>query len=116
MVPLVSLETVSSITVSEEMSINGFGGQRSLFKLTQSSTMPIQLVVVAQASLKPISVSNAPIRSAVVNGTSQVAMEDGDDDFGGSKGSATTNNDSNLKGVHLLGPTIREMVGDLDKS
>ena len=31
------------------------------------------------------------------------------------EGSATTTNDSDLEGVHLPGPTIRELVGDLDK-
>ena len=116
MVPSVSSAMVSSITLSEEMSNYGFGGQRSLFRLTQSSTMPVQPMVVAQASLEPISVSSALIGSAKVNGTSQVAMEDGDEDFGGSEGSATTNDDSDLEEVHLLGPTIRELVGDLDKS
>ena len=116
MVPSVSSAMVSSITLSEEMSNYRFGGQRSLFRLTQSSTMPVQPMVVAQASLEPISVSSALIGSAKVNGTSQVAMEDGDEDFGGSEGSATTNDDSDLEEVHLLGPIIRELVGDFDKS
>ena len=31
------------------------------------------------------------------------------------EGPATTTNDSDLEGVHLPGPTIRELVGDLDK-
>ena len=44
--------------------------------------------------------------------TSQVATKDGDEDFVGPEGLATTNNDSDLEGVHLLGPTIRELFGD----
>ena len=40
----------------------------------------------------------------------------GDEDFVGSEGPVTTNNDSDFEGSHLPGPTIRELVGDLDKS
>ena len=46
--------------------------------------------------------------------TSQVATEDGDEDFVGSEVSATTNEDSNLEGVHQSWSTIRELVGDLE--
>ena len=104
---------VSSITVLEVTSVDGFGGQRSQ---TQSSTMPIKPVGMAQASTEPISTFSAPIVLALVTLTSQVATEDGDEDFVGSKGSTTTNNDSDLEVVHLPGPTIRELVGDLAKS
>ena len=102
MVPVVSSATVSSIMVSKATGVDGFGGQRSQ---TQFSTMPIKPVGVAQASSEPVSISSAPIVSALVTWTSQVATEDAD-------GSATTNNDSDFEGVHLLGPTIRELFGD----
>ena len=102
MVPVVSSAMVSSITVSEAAGVDGFGGQRSQ---TQFSTMPIKPVGVAQASSEPVSISSAPIVSALVTWTSQVATED-------AEGSATTNNNSDLEGVHLLGPTIRELFGD----
>ena len=45
-----------------------------------------------------------------------MAKEDGEEDFVGSEGSATTNYDFESEGVHLPSPTIRELVGDLDKS
>ena len=102
MVPVVSSATVSSIMVSKATGVDGFGGQRSQ---TQFSTMPIKPVGVAQASSEPVSISSAPIVSALVTWTSQVATED-------AEGSATTNNNSDLEGVHLLGPTIRELFGD----
>ena len=60
--------------------------------------------------VKPVGVVQASSES------SQMAKEDGKEDFVGSEGSATTNYDSESKGVHLPGPTIRELVGDLDKS
>ena len=50
--------------------------------------------------------------SATVTLTSQVATKDGDEDFVDPEGLATTNNDSDLEGVHLLDPTIRELFGD----
>ena len=93
MLPAVSSAMVSSITVLEEMGADGFGGPNSQ---NQSSTLPV----------KPMG----------VNLTSQVVTEGGDVDFVGLEGSATTTNDSDLEGVHLPGPTIRELVGDLDKS
>ena len=46
----------------------------------------------------------------------QVAKEDGEEDFVGSEGSDTTNYDFESEGVNLSGPTIRKLVGDLDKS
>ena len=45
-----------------------------------------------------------------------MAKKDGEEDFLGSEGSATTNYDFESEGVHLPSPTIRELVGDLDKS
>ena len=98
----IMVPVVSSATVSEATGVDGFGGQRSQ---TQFPTMPIKPVGVAQASSEPVSISSAPIVSALVTWTSQVATED-------AEGSATTNNDSDLEGVHLLGPTIRELFGD----
>ena len=93
MLLVVSSAMVSSTMVSEVMGVDGFGG---LSSQNQSSTLPVKLVGV--------------------NLTSQVATEGGDVDFVGSEGSATTTNDFDLEGVHLPGPTIRELVGDLDKS
>ena len=52
----------------------------------------------------------------MVNLTSQVTTKGRDVDFVGSEGLATTSNNSNLEGVHLPSPTIRELVEDLDKS
>ena len=52
----------------------------------------------------------------MVNLTSQVVMEGGDEDFAGLEGFVTTNNESDFGGAHLHGPTIRELVEDLDKS
>ena len=54
--------------------------------------------------------------SVLVSLSSPVASEDGDEDFVGSEGPVTTNNDSDFEGAHLPGPIIRELVGDLDKS
>ena len=48
--------------------------------------------------------------------TSQVVTEDGDEDFVGSEVSATAHEDFDLEGVQQPCPTIRELVGDLDKS
>ena len=72
MVPVVSSATVSSIMVSKATGVDGFGGQRSQ---TQFSTMPIKPVGVAQASSEPVSISSAPIVSALVTWTSQVATK-----------------------------------------
>ena len=44
--------------------------------------------------------------------SSPVASEEGEDDFVGSEGLVT----SNFKGAQLPGPTIMELVEDLDKS
>ena len=52
----------------------------------------------------------------MVNLTSQVVTEDGDEDFVGSEVSAIAHEDSDLEGVQQPCPTIRELVGDLDKS
>ena len=109
----VSSTMVSSITMSKVMGTDGFGGLRSQ---NQSSTLPVKPVGVAQASCEPVLITTNPIVSVIVNLTSQVATEGGDVDFMGSEGSATVTNDSNIEGVHLLGPTIRELVGNLDKS
>ena len=62
---------------------------------------------------EPVMTFTNPIVSTLVPLTSQVALDDGEEDFVGSKGSATTNNDSDFK---LPGPTIKKLVCDLDKS
>ena len=49
--------------------------------------------------------------SKLVNLTSQVATEGEDVDFVGLEGLATSNNDSNIEGVHLPSTTIRDLVG-----
>lgn len=48
--------------------------------------------------------------------TSQVATKYGDEDFVGSEVLAITNEDFDLEEVHQSWPTIRGLVGDLDKS
>ena len=96
---VVHLACVSSITVSDVRGADGFGGSRS-----QNQTS------------EPVSITTTPIVSELGNSTSQVAMEGGDVEFVGSEGAATTNNDSDLEGVLLPGTTIRDLVGDLDKS
>ena len=40
----------------------------------------------------------------------------GDEDFVGSDRSDTINTDSYYEEAHLVGPTIKELFGDLDKS
>ena len=65
---------------------------------------------------EPIRTFTDSIVSALVSLSSPVASEDGDEDFVGSEGLVTTNNDSDFEGAHLPGPTIRELIGDLDKS
>ena len=114
--------------------------QHSPTPLTQPPTVLTGALVVAQASHIPLLTINAPsgsrlvpvvssamiselvmtfidpIVSALVSLTSQVASDDGDEDFVGSEGSAPTNSDSNFEGADLPGPTIKELVGDLDKS
>ena len=52
------------------------------------------------------------IVSKLVPLSSPMASEDGDENLVGSEGSVT----SDFEGVQLPGPTIRELVGDLDKS
>ena len=94
---VLSSATLSSSFAPEVMGADSFSGSRIQ---TQPSTMPVKPVGVVQAH------SESP----------QVAKEDGEEDFVGSEGSDTTNYDFESKGVNLLGPTIRELVGDLDKS
>ena len=66
--------------------------------------------------LEPVRTFTDPIVSALVSLSSLVASEDGDEDFVGSEGPVTTNNDSDFEGAHLPGLIIRELVRDLDKS
>ena len=63
MVPFV---TISPIAVAEVVGDVGVGGQISLIRHIQPSTMPILPVVVAQASLEPISASSALIGLGMV--------------------------------------------------
>ena len=65
---------------------------------------------------EPIRTFTNSIVSALVFLSSPVASEDGDEDFVGSEGPVTTNNDFDFEGAHLPSPTIRELIGDLDKS
>ena len=53
-----------------------------------------------------------PIVPAIVSLDSPVASEVGEEDFVGLEGPGT----SIFEGAQLPGPTIRELVGDLDKS
>ena len=93
----VSSAKLSSIIALKVTGVNSFGGPRNQ---NQFSTMQFKPVGVVQASSE----------------YSQMAKEDGEEDFVGSKVSATTNYDFESEGVHLPSPTIRELVGDLDKS
>ena len=94
---VVSSATMSSIFAPKVMGADSFSGPRVQ---TQSSTKPV----------KPVGAVQAPSESP------QVAKEDGEDDFVGSEGLDITNYDFESEGVNLPGPTIRELVGDLDKS
>ena len=78
--------------------------------------MPVKSVGVAQASSELVMTYTDPVVLALVPLTSQVATEDGDEDFVGSDGSDTINTDSYYEEAHLVGPTIKELFGDLDKS
>ena len=78
--------------------------------------MPVKSVGVAQASSELVMTCTDPVVLALVPLTSQVATEDGDEDFVGSDGSDTINTDSYYEEAHLVGPTIKELFGDLDKS
>ena len=113
LVLVVSSATMSSTIASTVTGANSFGGP-SLE--TQSYTMSVKPVGVVQASSESVIAYSDPMVSTQVSLTSQVATEDGEEDFVGSEGSATTKYDSDSEGVHLHGPTIRELVGDLDKS
>ena len=137
MSPKVTLDTISSLAATE---VVGESGQHSPAQLAQPPTAPTGPTVVAQASHEPLSVISAPsgsrlvpvvssatisetvmtftnsIVSTLVSLTSQVASDDGDENFVGLEGLTTTNNDFDFEGAHLPGPTIRELVGDLDKS
>ena len=54
--------------------------------------------------------------SVLVSLSSPMASNDGVEDFVGSEGSVTTNNESNFEGAHLHGPTIKELVRDSEES
>ena len=61
---------------------------------------------------EPIRTFTDSIVSALVFLSSPVASEDGDEDFVGSEGLVT----SDFEGAQLPRPSIKELVGDLDKS
>ena len=115
--------------------VAGKGGQHSPISIAQ---LPIALtgpMMAAQASHKQISPISAPSGSRLVpevspamileqvltlieprvsklvSLSSPVASEKGEDDFVGSEGLVT----SDFEGAQLPGPTIKELVGDLDK-
>ena len=73
-------------------------------------------MVSSTAILEPVMTLTNPIVSVLVALSSSVASNDGVEDFMGLEGSVTTNNESNFEGAHLHGPTIKELVGDLEKS
>ena len=73
-------------------------------------------MVSSTAILEPVMTLTNPIVSVLVSLSSSVASNDGVEDFMGLEGSVTTNNESNFEGAHLHGPTIKELVGDLEKS
>ena len=133
----VILDIISSL---EATKVAGDGGQHSPPRLVQPPTVPTGPAVVAQASHEPLSGISAssgsrlvlvvslatiskpvmtftdPLMSALVPLTSQVALDDGEEDFVGSEGLATTNNNSDFEGAHLPGPMIKKLVCDLDNS
>ena len=111
LVPVLSSAMISSITISKVTCVDALGSPRTY---TQCSFMPVKSMGVAQASSEPIMTCTDPIMLALVPLTSQVATEDGDEDFVGSKGSDTINTD--YEEAHLASPTIKELFGDLDKS
>ena len=109
----VSLATMFSIIAPEMMGSDGCGGRSNQ---TQPFTMSSKPVGAVQATSDSIPTCSDSMVSALVSLTSQMATEDKEEDFVGSEGSVTTNYDSECEGIHLLGPTIRELVRDLDKS
>ena len=72
------------------------------------------------ASLEPMEamvlLSGDPVENLVVNSSSPVATKDEDEEYLGLKVRATVHESFNFKGVLHSCPTIRELVGDLDKS
>ena len=62
--------------------------------------------------LEPVLTLTKPRVLKLVSLSSPVALEDGEDDFVGSEGLFT----SDFEGAQLPRPTIKELVGDLDKS
>ena len=113
LMPVVSSATVFTTIAPEVMGSNGCGGRSNQ---TQPFTMSGKPVGAVQAASESVPTYNDPMVSALVSLTSQMAMKDGEEDFVGSEGSVTTNYDSECKGVHLPNHTIKELVGDLDKS
>ena len=115
--PKVTLDIIFPLVT---MKVAGKGGQHSPTRLVQLPTTSIGLAVVAQVSHKPISepvmTLTNPIVSVLVSLSSPMASDDGVEEFVGSEGLVTTNNKSNFEGAHLHGPTIKELVGDLEKS
>ena len=71
----------------------------------------VPVVSSATISEPVMTLANSKV-SAMVSLSSPMALEDGDENFVGSEGSGT----SVFEGAQVPGPTIRELVGDLDKS
>ena len=113
LMPAVSLATVFSTIAPEVMGSDGCGGRSNQ---TQPFTMSGKLVGAIQVASDSVPTCSDSMVSALVSLTSQMATEDREEDFVDSEGSVTTNYDSECEGIHLPGPTIRELVGDLDKS
>ena len=73
-------------------------------------------VVSSAAISEPVMTLTDLMVSVLVFLSSPVALNDGVEDFVGSEGSVTTNNESNFEGAHLHGPTIKELVRDSEES
>ena len=71
----------------------------------------VPVVSSATISEPVMTLANSKV-SAMVSLSSPMALEDGDENFVGSEGPGT----SVFEGAQVPGPTIRELVGDLDKS
>lgn len=114
--------TDSFISVQEVPSVSGYHVLMSPTWPTQSPTESILSAEVSPASIEPISAvvmsqsPSNPIVSAAVSSSSQVRSEDGGEEFVGSEVLGTVPESSELEGVHHSCPTIKELVGDLDKS
>ena len=129
MASMVTLGSISSISALEVAGGSGFNVQVNPSWLTQPPTLLILSAEVVQASCElgssplasicpsvesavmKVLTSGDPIEKLVENESSPVAMKDEDDELLGTKVRT-----SDCKVVFNSSPTIRELVGDLDKS